>query len=242
MQTYQQLLETKLKTRWEPIDPIYTPIHPALQETIARAVAFKELELSVASFLESASKRDLPVDEYGWKLMASNQHDEEVHDIALSKLAASLPFYTDRPEVLQIKSQFEDLANRCHPIEVARTLESGVFFVCLGILRVLGSVATRNVASDVLRDEAIHVATNTQIAKSLGVYNQYPQLERLRRDAVAWLTEELLPDRIPAAYAKYDQSFWLSKNFSGKDMENEVTKATYMAFFEVDRRNQPVYN
>lgn len=245
MADFAKLLVSKRK--WEPIDPVYTPIPEGFHTTIGKALSLRILELSVADFVSNATKRELPIDSYGRDLLGSNIHDESVHDVALCKLANSMPFVCDYEEAVQFKSRIIELADITHPIEAARTLEAGVFFVILGLMRLLGNAAAKTVATDILGDESVHVATNTNISKEIKTFTDFKALDAFRREVVYWLTEDLDPNNVPAAYAKYaNQQFWLDRSenlyYNNKDIQaKDVKKAAYFAFFEVDRRNQPVY-
>lgn len=245
MADFAKLLASKRK--WEPIVPVYTPIPEGFHTTIGKALSLRILELSVADFVSAATKRDLPVDSTGKDLLVSNISDESIHDVALAKLADSMPFECEYEEAHQFKARIIDLANTTHPIEAARTLEAGIFFVVLGLMRLLGNAAAKTVATDILGDESVHVATNTHISKEIKTFTDFKVLDTFRREVVYWLTEDLDPNKVPAAYAKYaDQHFWLDRSenlfYNNKDMQaKEVKKAAYFAFFEVDRRNQPVY-
>lgn len=237
-----KLVESKRK--WSPIDPVYTPIHEGFHATLGKALSLRIMELVVGDFVTAASKRELPVDK---SILNSNIHDETVHDLALEKLANSMPFNCSYPEAQQFKDYINELANKTHPIEAARTLEAGIFFVLLGIMRFLGNSAAKTVATDILGDESVHVAVNSHISKELRTFATYPALDNFRKEVVHWLTKDLDPNKVPAAYAKYtDQNFWTDRSLNlykgNQDLQaKEVKKAAYFAFFEVDRRNQPVY-
>ncbi|MFN7161376.1 MAG: hypothetical protein ACK4NC_07310 [Candidatus Gracilibacteria bacterium] len=243
---YSKLLSQKRK--WKPINPVYTPVVQGAEEVLSRALSLRIMELSVADFLDNATKKDLPLDEDGMTLIRDNMSDESVHDMALNNLVASLPFSCDYPEAHQFKAFANELANKTHPIETVRTIEVGIFFIVLPILRFFGNSAAKTVASDISGDERIHVATHTKISKDIQTFTAYKELSDFRREVVAWMTSPLSPDKVPAAYSKYaSQDFWLKQSdslyFEGKaDGLKDTKKGSYLAFFEIDRRNQPRYN
>lgn len=244
-----KLVALKSKKReWSPIKPKYTSVPQGTEETLMRALSLRVLEIPVGEFITSATQKELPISAEALTLLESNIADETRHDLALNYLYESLPYsIPDYPEAQQIRQRAIELAeSKDHPIQVARTLEVGVFFILLPIFRFLGNTSMKTVSADITFDERIHVATNTLLAQHLKLdYSR--ELNQLRREAVAWVVEPLKPQSVPIAYQQYaDPQFWLRQSdnlfYTGRAPELADTKKTnVVAFFEVDRRNQPKY-
>lgn len=244
-----KLVALKSKKRaWTPIEPKHTAIPQGVEETLMRALSLRILEIPVGEFITAATKRDLPISQEALSLLHSNIEDELRHDLALNNVVNSLPFEVpEYKEPQQFKERAIDLANsKDHPIQVARTLEVGVFFVLLPIFRFLGNVGMKTVSADITFDERVHVATNTMLSQALNLECSR-ELNQLRREAVAWMVETLKPQNVPLTYRQFaDPQFWLRQSdnlfYTGKAPELADTKKTnVIAFFEVDRRNQPKY-
>jgi hypothetical protein len=237
----------KRKRSWEPIVALPDPVVSGAEETLGRATSLRILELPVGEFIRVASKRDLPVDSVGLELLLSNVQDEIKHDKALEGLNDSWKLST--PEH---NDQAKDFLSRCleledHPVSVARVLEVSVFFVILPIFRYLGNASSRAVSADISQDERIHVETNTRICQALNLTCS-KKLDRLRREAVAWMVEGLnCSDALSESQKQYGQAdFWLRQSdnllMQGKAPELVSTRRSrVVAFFELDKRLQPTY-
>lgn len=236
------------KRCWIPSDYQYVPVSNGADELLNRALAVRVLELDVGSFIKEASKRDLPVDEYGKELMISNADDEDIHDLALNKLAASLPWDYDFEIVYQYKNALLDLGKTHHPVLMAGSIELGIFLVVLPILKFLGTAPMKIVATDIIGDEKVHVATNSFICKKLNL-RPSKQIKELTADVVNWITEPLRtqPLNVSDNLQKFaDADFWMKQSASllekGVCAETEITKGTaVLAFFETNKNNQPIY-
>ena len=93
-----------------------------------------------------------------------------------------------------------------------------------------------------LRDEQIHVATNSLVCAELGL-DISPSLDKLRKATINWVMAPLKsgnPDRF------LDKKFWLDSSdrlmYEGKAPQLSATRAARMpAFFEHSNVNLPQY-
>lgn len=238
-----------MKHSWEPIKPSPFSLTYDSEILFSKILALRELELSVGDFVNSASKRDLPVDSASLELINSNIKDEIVHEKALSLLYEAMPEDCRIPysEIEQFRKEAERIASIEHPLAVARMLEVGVFFVLLPIMRFLGSTGMKVIANDISRDERVHVMTNTRILKELNI-KPSAELDRLRREIVWWFVQETDRLKLPESLSQYGSSkFWLKQSdnlyyYNRTEGLRDTKKTCVLAFFEIDRRNQPIYS
>ena len=232
------------KRTWTPVAVTPGTLLKGGEETCKRALSLRQLEIPVGSFIEEASKGDLPSgsDAEGClDLLASNIADEEKHDLALN-YAADAHKVSARmdAEGAHITKQWLELDR--HPVLKALIIERSVFFVLLPIFRSLGDSGLRTTSQDISRDEVTHMACNALVCKDLGLASD-KTLNNLRRATVAWVTQGLDATN----ENKYlSRNFWMAQSDSlyatGKAEGLIETRASRMpAFFEIDNQNLPQY-
>jgi hypothetical protein len=245
MNPYDELM-TK-KREWTPVQPSYEVLTKGTEDLIARALAMRILEIPVGNFIKDACGKELPAGSK--EILLSNIQDEVKHDQALNYAADSfpmgvLPDYSKA--AASILKAWIDAPE--HPVLKAMTLERGVFFIVLPILRFYGNTALRTVSGDISRDEQIHVLTNSLYCRDFKIALT-PNLEKLRRTTVAWMTQHagLATKQNNGEEIIRDQSFWLRQSDAlmskGVAPELQDTRRAVMpAFFERSNQNLPNYS
>lgn len=236
------------KRRWSPTTPTKGEVVKGTETTLQRALSLRILEIPVGEFVQSASKRDLPLDDTGRQLLQWNIQDEWVHDRALQSLVDVMEYPQWDLQAEEFKRRVLELYQQGeHPLQLARVLETSVFFVILPMLRFFGTVGMKTVSMDISGDEQVHAATNYAICKAIGS-EPSRALKNLRREIVAWMTEDLKGDvDLPEDKKHFGtQDFWLrqSDNLLNQGRAPELAptrRSTVMAFFEVNKLNQPTY-
>lgn len=221
------------KSGWQPAhyqDTTFKPTgantHICLQKALALAL---ELEVPVGLFTLAASQREFTPDQR-WALL-DNSKDELVHYQALSNwLQGGAQI---EPTYLAEAANFRQAISQLQEHEVVKSgyIELGVFFVVLSLFRKFGSPSLKLLAADISTDEASHVLTNWQLIDDQQIPWADSKLNKLRRDVVAWLTEDLRSDT-------YGQTFWLTQSdrlISTREASGLKFTQTglYTAFFEV---------
>lgn len=238
MSYYKALLDRKRS--WTPIVPTPAPVMPGSETTIGKALALRCLEIPVGDFIEAATRRDLPKDDYVLDLLRSNIADEERHDIALQNAENSLGLAKDfESEARRIRD--EVISYPEHPVLKALVLERSVFFVLLPIFRFLGNSGLRTVAADISLDETAHVSTHSLVCSDLNI-KLTKRLDRMRREVVEWMVSDL--DVPNSKFGNKD--FWIRQSdellYRGVAKELEDTSRARMpAFFESNSVNLPEY-
>lgn len=236
------------KRRWSPTTPTKGEVVKGTETTLQRALSLRILEIPVGEFVQSASKRDLPLDDTGRRLLQWNIQDEQVHDAALQAVVDAMDYPQWDLQAEEFKRRILELYQQGeHPLQLARVLETSVFFVILPLLRFFGTVGMKTVSADISGDEQVHAATNWAICKAIGS-EPSRALRNLRREIVAWMTEDLRGDvDLPEDKRHFGtQEFWLrqSDNLLNQGRAPELSptrRSTVMAFFEVNKLNQPTY-
>lgn len=105
-----------------------------------------------------------------------------------------------------------------------------------------GDTSLRTISADISRDEIVHVAAHTQVAKTMGL-SPSKKMERLSRQTAIWLTETL---DVSGADEKGYPAFWVKQSWQllkeGRADGLTNTKRTRIpAFFEMDNRSQAIY-
>ena len=232
------------KRSWTPVAVTSGKLLEGGEDTCKRALALRQLEIPVGSFISEASKGDLPsgTDAEGCiELLASNVTDEDKHDLALNYAAAAhkVPQRFEA-EAERITKEWLELDR--HPVLKALIIERSVFFVLLPIFRSLGDSGLRTTSQDISRDEVTHTACNALVCQALGLKAD-KKLNELRRATVAWATQGLEATN----ENKYlSRNFWMAQSDSlystGKAEGLIETRASRMpAFFEIDNQNLPQY-
>lgn len=228
------------KRPWQATPVGDAPVVSGSEETIFRALALRHLEIPVRELLQQGLDRDLPSTPGVTEALMHNQKDEERHDEALNYVALS--HGTDERaerEALNILQAWRE--HPAHPILKAAVLERSVFFVALPFFRFNGNVGMRTVSRDISRDEQVHVAVHSLVAKELGE-NAGQSLNKLRRATALWLF-----DKLGQSENKWlNKDFWLSSSDSlferGKAEGLRESRASVMpAFFETANYNLPSY-
>ena len=236
MNPYQKLLDRK--RTWTPVQTTAGKVAEGAEETIYRALAIRHMELPVGDFITDTLKGDVP--QNARELLLSNVKDEENHDLALGYIANALG--TDpkaEAEALRLREAWTSHPD--HTILKALVAERAIFFVLLPFFRFNGDAGLRTVSADISRDEQVHVATNSLVARELGL-DWSPSLDKLRKATINWVMQPLKYS--PNKYL--NKKFWLDSSdrlmYEGKAPELADTKRARMpAFFEHANPNLPQY-
>jgi hypothetical protein len=236
MNPYQKLLDRK--RTWTPVQTTAGKVAEGAEETIYRALAIRHMELPVGDFITDTLKGDVP--QNARELLLSNVKDEENHDLALGYIANALG--TDpkaEAEALRLRDAWTSHPD--HTILKALVAERAIFFVLLPFFRFNGDAGLRTVSADISRDEQVHVATNSLVARELGL-DWSPSLDKLRKATINWVLQPL--GNSPNKYL--NKKFWLDASdrlmYEGKAPELADTRRARMpAFFEHANPNLPQY-
>lgn len=238
MDFYQEQLARK--RAWTPTCGAAMPVIPGAEKLLGRALSLRILELEVAEWLdETIKKTELP--QSAIDCLLSNINDEQRHDEVLGMAAKVYPFATDsdNSEAKLIHQRWIDHPD--HPLSKAFVLENSVFFVILPLLRMFGGVGLTIISADISGDEAVHAAVHRQASVDMG-YTYSASLDRLRRDTVAWLVEDL---HIPAAGRSGKPQRWLEVSdtllYKGASDLQETLRGIVPAFFEIANDSLPSY-
>ena len=235
---------TKVSSRkrtWTPVAVTKGEVKEGSEATLLRCLSLRALELPVKEMLAQGLERDLPDDPGVIPALRSNMTDEDKHDRALNYIVdvhgTDAKAEREAQNILKAWYQAPE-----HPILKTAILERSVFFVLLPFFRFNGDVGIRTVASDISRDEQIHVACNSIICSELGL-RPSNSLDKLRKATINWVMQPL-KNASPDKYLT--KNFWLDSSdrlmYEGKAPELSETKAARMpAFFEHSNVNLPQY-
>ena len=236
MNPYQTLLNRK--RTWTPVQTTAGKLVEGAEETIYRALAIRHMELPVGDFIQDALKNEVP--QTSRNLLLSNIKDEENHDLALGYIANAIGVdETAEEEAKRLRDAW--IAHPDHTILKALVAERAIFFVLLPFFRFNGDAGLRTVSADISRDEQVHVATNSLVARELNL-DWSPSLDKLRKATINWVLQPL--GNSPNKYL--NKKFWLDASdrlmYEGKAPELADTKRARMpAFFEHANPNLPQY-
>ncbi len=236
MNPYQKLLGRK--RTWTPVQTTAGTLVEGAEEAIYRALAIRHMELPVGDFIHDALKNEVP--EMARDLLLSNIKDEENHDLALGYIANAIGV-DEKAEEEAKRLRDAWIAHPDHTILKALVAERAIFFVLLPFFRFNGDAGLRTVSADISRDEQVHVATNSLVARELNL-DWSPSLDKLRKATINWVLQPL--GNSPNKYL--NKKFWLDASdrlmYEGKAPELADTKRGRMpAFFEHANTNLPQY-
>ena len=236
MNPYQKLLNRK--RTWTPVQTTAGTLMEGAEEAIYRALAIRHMELPVGDFIHDALKNEVP--EMARDLLLSNIKDEENHDLALGYIANAIGV-DEKAEEEAKRLRDAWIAHPDHTILKALVAERAIFFVLLPFFRFNGDAGLRTVSADISRDEQVHVATNSLVARELNL-DWSPSLDKLRKATINWVLQPL--GSSPNKYL--NKKFWLDASdrlmYEGKAPELADTKRARMpAFFEHANPNLPQY-
>jgi hypothetical protein len=236
MNPYQKLLGRK--RTWTPVQTTAGTLVEGAEEAIYRALAIRHMELPVGDFIYDALKNEVP--EMARDLLLSNIKDEENHDLALGYIANAIGV-DEKAEEEAKRLRDAWIAHPDHTILKALVAERAIFFVLLPFFRFNGDAGLRTVSADISRDEQVHVATNSLVARELNL-DWSPSLDKLRKATINWVLQPL--GNSPNKYL--NKKFWLDASdrlmYEGKAPELADTKRARMpAFFEHANPNLPQY-
>jgi len=236
MNPYQKLLGRK--RTWTPVQTTAGTLVEGAEEAIYRALAIRHMELPVGDFIHDALKNEVP--EMARDLLLSNIKDEENHDLALGYIANAIGV-DEKAEEEAKRLRDAWIAHPDHTILKALVAERAIFFVLLPFFRFNGDAGLRTVSADISRDEQVHVATNSLVARELNL-DWSPSLDKLRKATINWVLQPL--GNSPNKYL--NKKFWLDASdrlmYEGKAPELADTKRARMpAFFEHANPNLPQY-
>ena len=237
MNPYQKLQNRK--RTWTPVQTTSGKVKEGSEETLRRALAMRHMELPVGDFIKDAIKTDVPRAAYD--LLLSNVRDEEKHDTALNFISNSFGV-DEKAEAEALRLQRAWIAHPDHTILKAMVAERAIFFVLLPFFRFNGDASMRTVSADISRDEQVHVASNSLVARELGL-KVSPSLDKLRKATISWVLQPLGKNTTD----KYlDKKFWMDQSdslmYAGKaEGLLETQRARMPAFFEHNNVNLPQY-
>jgi len=236
MNPYQKLHSRK--RTWTPVQTTAGTLVEGAEEAIYRALAIRHMELPVGDFIHDALKNEVP--EMARDLLLSNIKDEENHDLALGYIANAIGV-DEKAEEEAKRLRDAWVAHPDHTILKALVAERAIFFVLLPFFRFNGDAGLRTVSADISRDEQVHVATNSLVARELNL-DWSPSLDKLRKATINWVLQPL--GNSPNKYL--NKKFWLDASdrlmYEGKAPELADTKRARMpAFFEHANPNLPQY-
>ena len=236
MNPYEKLLGRK--RTWTPVQTTAGTLVEGAEETIYRALAIRHMELPVGDFIHDALKNEVP--QMARDLLLSNIKDEENHDLALGYIANAIGV-DEKAEEEAKRLRDAWIAHPDHTILKALVAERAIFFVLLPFFRFNGDAGLRTVSADISRDEQVHVATNSLVARELNL-DWSPSLDKLRKATINWVLQPL--GNSPNKYL--NKKFWLDASdrlmYEGKAPELADTKRARMpAFFEHANPNLPQY-
>ena len=237
MNPYQTLLNRK--RTWTPVQTTAGQVVEGAEEAIFRALAIRHMELPVGDFITDALDNDVPA--LAREVLQSNVQDEIKHDLALGYITNSMGVDEQaEEEAKRIRDAW--IAHPDHTILKALVAERSIFFVLLPFFRFNGDEALRTVSADISRDEQVHVAVNSLVARELNL-EVSPSLDKLRKATINWVLQPLKANN-PSKYL--NKKFWLDSSdrlmYEGKAPELAETKRARMpAFFEHANPNLPQY-
>ena len=236
MNPYEKLLSRK--RTWTPVQTTAGTLVEGAEETIYRALAIRHMELPVGDFIQDALQNEVP--EMARDLLLSNIKDEENHDLALGYIANAIGV-DEKAEEEAKRLRDAWTAHPDHTILKALVAERAIFFVLLPFFRFNGDAGLRTVSADISRDEQVHVATNSLVARELNL-DWSPSLDKLRKATINWVLQPL--GNSPNKYL--NKKFWLDSSdrlmYEGKAPELADTRRARMpAFFEHANPNLPQY-
>ncbi len=237
MNPYQTLLNRK--RTWTPVQTTAGQVVEGAEEAIFRALAIRHMELPVGDFITDALDNDVPA--LAREVLQSNVQDEIKHDLALGYITNSMGVDEQaEEEAKRIRDAW--VAHPDHTILKALVAERAIFFVLLPFFRFNGDAALRTVSADISRDEQVHVAVNSLVARELNL-EVSPSLDKLRKATINWVLQPLKANN-PHKYL--NKKFWLDSSdrlmYEGKAPELADTKRARMpAFFEHANPNLPQY-
>jgi hypothetical protein len=237
MNPYQKLLSRK--RTWTPVQTTAGSLVEGAEETIYRALAIRHMELPVGDFITDALVNDVP--KLAREVLQSNVQDEIKHDLALGYITNALGVdQTAEAEAIKIRDAW--IAHPDHTILKALVAERAIFFVLLPFFRFNGDAGLRTVSADISRDEQVHVAVNSLVARELNL-EVSPSLDKLRKATINWIMQPLKANN-PNKYL--NKKFWLDSSdrlmYEGKAPELADTRRARMpAFFEHANPNLPQY-
>ena len=237
MNPYQKLLERK--RTWTPVQTTAGTLVEGAEETIYRALAIRHMELPVGDFITDALGNDVP--KMAREVLQSNVQDEIKHDLALGYITNAIGV-DEQAEAEAIRLRDAWVAHPDHTILKALVAERAIFFVLLPFFRFNGDAGLRTVSADISRDEQVHVAVNSLVARELNL-EVSPSLDKLRKATINWIMQPLKANN-PNKYL--NKKFWLDSSdrlmYEGKAPELADTRRARMpAFFEHANPNLPQY-
>ena len=237
MNPYQKLLSRK--RTWTPVQTTAGKLVEGAEETIYRALAIRHMELPVGDFITDALDNDVP--KLAREVLQSNVQDEIKHDLALGYITNAIGV-DEQAEAEAMRLRDAWVAHPDHTILKALVAERAIFFVLLPFFRFNGDAGLRTVSADISRDEQVHVAVNSLVARELNL-EVSPSLDKLRKATINWIMQPLTANN-PNKYL--NKKFWLDSSdrlmYEGKAPELAETKRARMpAFFEHANPNLPQY-
>ena len=188
-------------TFWIPSEVDYYPIclysdldrqaDPLAVNLVKRLVALGlGLEIEVGNYVLAGLSKELPkADPELVPLLKSNVSDEARHFKGFSMANAT---YGSSSKGLQpLINDWTKATQLHHPVAVAGILETGVFLISLGLLRIVGSPSLSRLAMAIAEDEFRHVLTNHAVSNGLGIWKSTVKANQdLLDNTLEWLWGE----------------------------------------------------
>lgn len=132
------------------------------------------LEIEAGKLILEALHKELPAADAALPLLLkSNSADEGRHYKGFENAAKT--YGSDTLGLDGIVQDWLQLASQTHPVYAAALLETCVFLVTLGLMRIAGSPSITRLALKVAEDEFRHVQTNVAVSQALGFWS-YPEV------------------------------------------------------------------
>lgn len=240
----QQTVYTQVQNRrksWQAITPTSTEYLPEIaQNIISRCLSLRIMEIPVREFLLNGLSRVEAqlIGNEGRECLLRNGEDEERHDLALNNCVKVLKNYDSKYESEAAILAKIWMSHPDHPIAKAATLENGIFFLMLPLMRRYGSPSLITTSIDISADEVGHVQShrfattqmNQKVSKSL---------DDLRKATASWIIGDFQDGDLTANKLMQASN---SLMYKGIAPELEFTKTfSVPAFFESRNDQLPYY-
>ncbi|MEM7578285.1 MAG: hypothetical protein AAF316_00275 [Cyanobacteria bacterium P01_A01_bin.80] len=156
-----------------------------LESCFSRIIAIGlELELPVGSFIRAALEKVEDIPPTAIKGMVANIEDEQKHEVVFKNLSFA---YGVNPQDSYTAKEFRKriIQYKFNPIAKTRDLESIIFLIVQGFLRVYGGQNLERVVADISHDELRHTNFGWELSTLLRIHRN-KEFENLCTQAVNW--------------------------------------------------------
>jgi len=236
---YQQV--QKRRKSWQAISPTaveYLPVKAA--DMISRCLSLRVLEIHVEEFILTGLSRHEAnnLGEEAVACLMRNAEDEERHDLALTNCVRVLDNYNPEFEGEAAKFANAWINHPDFPITKAATLENGIFFLILPLMRKYGSPSLITTAIDIAADEVGHVQSHRFASTEMN-QKVSPSLDVLRKATARWIIGDFKDGNLtPESLLHASDSLM----YKGVAPELEFSQSyNNPAFFEINNSALPYY-